>query len=945
MANKLMRRQILFYVIASLLTLPICGLGQIKPKVPVAPDMLFAIGGEDANVSASNMKVDPQGNTYVTGFFSDRYNALDFDPSEGETKLGMEYSSFIAKYSAAGALVWVKPFTGEGYGLDIDRTGNLTIIGRRASPIVRPDNANGYADAFVRHLDKDGNLLWEKLIESGTKDIPIDPDRVRLYQDAQTGYKVSSDDAGNLIGAFSFGGSPDVGGIITAKGTYDGLVVKYDSNGNVLWKFNLGSTGTFNNTALEALVDKENNIIVAGYTDGTVDYNPLGTPVIVTADNTIFIAKYNASGILQWIKTINVNTTRNNIRLVLDGQNNVYINGSSSNTIDFGVPPILTTRSSQDLFIAKYSSGGNLLYHRSMGSEGTTMLNSGITTGSDNSLYLTGSFNGTVDVDPSAAVAQLKSTNTANMYLIKYDDNGNYQWSFTLPGFSYLPNLLNLTYAGDIVRVGAQNIYVDSSDKIFVNGVFASTINFNGTGCGINSLTAKNINNPAGKFNDMFVVRYAPTLEIPVTNNTATEPVATDICPNVDPGLIIGSTPVGSDFTYQWQESLDNRTFTDISDAVSRDFDPPVPDATTYYRRRLVTSECAVLNVSNVITITLLKAATSNTITATTETSICNTGDVGVLLGSFPEAVGKVDYQWQLSTDNVNFTDITGATRRDYDPPIITTTTSYRRLITNIPCNIGTPSDTVTINVVYVPVPTVSAEQTVCVGNDVTLIATGGIRYAWSPALGLSATDVASPIANPTTTTNYTVTVFNGNCITTLQVRVVVVPKPTVNAGADIEITKGGKAQLNAQITDIEGATYSWAPATYLDNTGIANPVASPNASITYKLTVKSANGCFTVSDDVVVNVREQFVIPNVFTPNGDGINDVLAIPGLDTYKQSILTIYNRNGQSIFTSLAHQKPWDGTHSGKPLPVGIYYYVIELNDFEHRRLSGYISLMK
>jgi gliding motility-associated-like protein len=935
-----MRYNIVFYFFALLLTLPVCGFGQ---KVPVAPSMLLDIGGSNANVYAADMKSDAQGNTYVTGKFRDTYNTMDFDPSAGVTALGLNYSGFIAKYSAAGALVWVKPFTGDGNGLDIDRNGNITVIGLRPSEKA-VTNVNSYLDAFTLHLDNNGNVLWEKLIKSGSKDIPVDPNRLITYQDVQTGYNVASDDAGNLIAVFTFGGSPDVEGIVTAKGTGDGLVVKYDTNGNVIWKFNLGATGPFSNSALETLVDKDNNIVVAGYTDGTVNYNPLGTPFNVTAENTMFLAKYSPAGILQWIKTINANANRNNVKLALDSQDNIYINGSFNYQIDFGVAPTLTAKGFQDIFIAKYSSGGNLLYHKSIGASGATMLNAGLATGPDNSLYLTGNFTGKVDVDPSPSVSELSSNGTIDMLLAKYDDNGNYKWAFRVPGIAALSDRINLSF-GEFLPYGFKDVTINSSNEIFVNGTFQLTVNFNGTGCGVNSMTAKNDYDPKSGFADMFIVRYTPTIEIPITNNTATAPVVTDICLGADPSLITGSVPVGDNYTYQWQQSLDNKTFTDITDAVSKDFDPPVIPASTYYRRRLVTSECAVPNISNVVNFTLLETATLNTITAPAVIGFCNAGDAGLIRGSVPKAVGDVDYQWQQSTDNISFTNINGATAKDYDPQLVGITTFYRRLITNLPCTTGMPSNTITITITSVPIPTISAEQTVCIGNAVTITATGGIRYLWSPAAGLSGTDVASPTAAPTTTTNYMVTVFNDNCSTLLQVKIIVVKKPTVNSGADKAIMNGDKVQLNAQVGDADGATYSWTPVTYLDNPTIANPVANPTNDITYRLTVKSANGCFIVSDDVAIAVDEKLFVPNAFSPNGDGINDILTIPGLDAFKQSTLTIFNRNGQQIFKSLAHSKPWDGTYNGKPLPTGTYYYVIELNNPDHKRLSGHISLIK
>ncbi len=926
-----MRLYRIFYFIAVLLTLPVYGFGQ---RVPVAPSMLLGVGGLDAAVYSSSMKFDAQGNIYVTGYFVDRNDKVDFDPSAGVTTLGiMNSSGYVAKYSATGALVWVKLFKGESNGLDVDHNGNVTVIGRRPPELDTPGTF--YLDAFILHFDNNGNKLWEKSILSGSKVVVHDP--MRLFQDLQIGYKVASDDAGNLIAVYTSMGSPDVDGKITVKGNYDGLVVKYDPNGNVIWKFNLGATGTYNNSALEVLVDKDNSIIISGATEGTVDYNPLGTPVNITANSALFLAKYSPDGILQWAKSIKGSLPRYNVRLALDGQDNIYINGSITGPLNFGVAPALTPNGNQDIFFAKYSSDGDVLYQKNIGGSGAAMINSGLVTGHDNSVYLIGNFKGKVDVDPSSSVAELNSNATYGMFLAKYDDNGNYKWAFRVPRIANDGDIYQVAHGEfDYPRRGVQDINVNSLDEIFLTGTFISTVNFNGTGCGVNSLTG---------YTDMFIVRYTPTIEIPVTNNMVTVPVITDICPGIDPGLITGSIPVGDHYTYQWQQSLDNITFTDIIGAVSKDFDPQVLSATIHYRRRLVTSECAAPNISNVITLTPVQSVTVNTITAPPVLGFCNAGNADLISGSVPLGVGVVNYQWQQSTDSISFTNISGATAKEYDPPSLSVTTYYRRLIMHVACNTVLPSNTIVITINSLAEPTVSAEKSVCIGEGITLNATGGIRYSWSPALGLSATNVASPTAKPTTTTNYAVTVYNGYCTKVLQVKVIVVDKPTVNAGADMEIMNGDKVQLDAQVSNVAGATYSWTPANYLDDPTIANPLASPTDQITYRLTVTSASGCFVVSDEVVIDVREKIKIPNAFTPNGDGVNDMLTIPGLDSYKQSTLTFFDRNGQRIFKSVAYPKPWDGTHNGKALPSGTYYYVIELNNSERKRLSGCIFLIK
>jgi gliding motility-associated-like protein len=839
-----MRFNRLLYFLALLLALPVAGFGQ---TVPVAPSMLFNIGMYNTWVSPNSLKFDAQGNFYISGRF---FGLNDFDPSSDAVNVRSVNSQiFVAKYSAAGALVWAKvledyKFAFANIGLDIDRYGNITVIGSHHYIIT---------DAFIWRIDNNGNELWYKQINSGGVN-------------RQTGYKVASDNAGNLIAVFKFQGSPDVDGNVTATGTTDGLVVKYDPNGNVIWKFSLGATGV-NNSVVEALVDKNNNIIIAGYMNGTVNYNPLGTPVNVTANRSMFLAKYSPAGILQWVKNINGSTDYYNITMALDGLDNVYLNGSFNDPLDFGVAPRLTPNGSQDIFIAKYSSGGNLLYHKNFGGTvGALVLNQGMVAGPDGSLYLTGGVKGKADFDPSGLVAEVNTNGAISMFLAKYDDNGNYQWVFGIPGFGSAREGLDVYYLYNVgsdnddglLRLGSRYVNVNSSNEIFLTGKFASTVNFDGTGCGISNLTADGASN-------MFIVRYTPTTLTPVTNNTVAAPALNAVCPGDDPALIIGSTPTGDFDTYQWQESLDSITFTDIRGAVSKDYDPPVITATNYYRRQVIKSVCGVPNFSNVVTVTLLSPVSVNNITAPAVISFCNGGDAGLIRGSVPQANGNVEYQWQQSTDNVSFTDIAGANAKEYDPPPASVTTYYRRLITDAPCSIAIPGNTVSITVNPLPTATVSAEQTIYPGESVTLNATGGSRYSWSPATGLSSASSASPLANPGATTTYSVTIYNGNCSTTLMVKVNVV-------------------------------------------------------------------------------VAGQIVIPNTFTPNGDGINDVLTIDGLDAYKQSILTIFDRNGQQVFKSLAYPKPWDGTHNGKPLPIGTYYYVIELNN-SPKRLSGYINVLK
>jgi gliding motility-associated-like protein len=166
-------------------------------------------------------------------------------------------------------------------------------------------------------------------------------------------------------------------------------------------------------------------------------------------------------------------------------------------------------------------------------------------------------------------------------------------------------------------------------------------------------------------------------------------------------------------------------------------------------------------------------------------------------------------------------------------------------------------SDAFTINVNPLPVANAGADQTSCSGSPVTLSASGGESYSWSPATGLSAPNSASTTATPSTTSVFTVTVTDANnCQATDDVTVTVSPLPNVNAGTDVTICAGQTTQLVGS----GAVSYVWSPATGLSNAGIANPVFSGLTSSNFLLTGTDANGCINTAA-VMVNVNS---LPNV---------------------------------------------------------------------------------
>ncbi len=155
----------------------------------------------------------------------------------------------------------------------------------------------------------------------------------------------------------------------------------------------------------------------------------------------------------------------------------------------------------------------------------------------------------------------------------------------------------------------------------------------------------------------------------------------------------------------------------------------------------------------------------------------------------------------------------------------------------------------------------------------------------------------------------------------------VVNPYPVVSAGPDLHVLEGGQATIKATATGSSAYQYLWTPASYLSNPNVLQPITKPLADITYTLKVTGAGGCSS-SDQVFVKLLLNPEIPNAFSPNGDGINDTWNIKYIDSYPGAIIQVFDRYGKQVFYSTGYNKQWDGTINGKPVPVGVYYYIID-----------------
>lgn len=247
-----------------------------------------------------------------------------------------------------------------------------------------------------------------------------------------------------------------------------------------------------------------------------------------------------------------------------------------------------------------------------------------------------------------------------------------------------------------------------------------------------------------------------------------------------------------------------------------------------------------------------------------------------------------------------------------------------------------------------------SASQSTCENNTVTFIVTASgsyIQYQWQENCGSGWTDISDNLVYSGTQTSQ-LTVSNvspgmdgcmyqcimENLLDTISsqpVMLTVHSLPLAEAGQDTTIMAGNTLQLNAT----GGVSYQWVPSTDLSNPNIPNPVTSTLENISYIVYVTDAFGC-SASDTINITVDEttDIFIPDIFSPNGDGQNDILYVRGKGI-KELDFVIYDRWGEKIFETNDINTGWDGTYKGSKLFTAVFYYYIKAAFYDGNNYEG------
>ena len=262
--------------------------------------------------------------------------------------------------------------------------------------------------------------------------------------------------------------------------------------------------------------------------------------------------------------------------------------------------------------------------------------------------------------------------------------------------------------------------------------------------------------------------------------------------------------------------------------------------------------------------------------------------------------------------------------------------------------------DSNVINMAYLTGSLSPQELIACYGDAIPVFAGGGTKYQWFDNPGFSGVpnDLSCHLCpNPFIKGNignnkyYVVVMNDEGCADTLSVKIDVQPVPFPDVQPkDTTIKYGESVMLSAS-----GAyQFSWYPMGTLDAPYSATPWATPKETTVYTVAGADEYGCLGFDSAIVrLNYRSDLFIPNSFTPNGDGLNDVFGISNLTFQKILAFRIFDRYGNMVFETSDPKKGWDGTIKDKPAPQGVYYYYIHLGyaDDYTEEFKGDITLLR
>lgn len=762
------------------------------------------------------------------------------------------------------------------------------------------------------------------------------------------GQAITLDAEGNIYatGYFSatvdFDAGPGVYNL-TSVAAEDIFITKSDALGNLIWA---KAIGDFRYQAGYAIaLDAIGNIYVTGIFFGTVDFDPgLGETKLVSAGNEdVFILKLANNGNFLWAKKFGGPTNDYSNAIILDNSGNIYLNGYFDGITNFNTDNgifNLTSNGATDVYVCKLSNNGSLIWVKNMGG---TLSDAAYGIGLDglNNVYATGFFFGTSDFDPGTALFNLQATGFGDGFIVKLSATGNFITAARLGGNN---------------EVRCTNLKVDAiGNYLCITGYFDGDADFD-PGNGITTLSTTK-----GE-EDAFVAKYdlnlnliwakqfsGPSFQRPYAIDTdETGNVYTtgyfDASADFDPGpgnytIVAAAIPdafvsklnaagnfvwavkaCGPDFEGGNSIKVSKTGFVHVLGTFNAitDFDPGTEEYKLTASGQsevfmLKLRQCANTPVINTMNVTTCTAFTLNNkrydSTGVYSQSIINSTGCDSILINLQLTINRIinPVTIQICQGSTWFAGGKLQTQSGvYFDTLTTAAGCDSVIITKLTINEN-------------PKPDMGKDRNLCAGQS--LILKPGIfkTYIWQDNSTQAFYNVTKPGI-------YKVTVIDANkCKATAAVNIKKWVIPPAN------FLPGDKTLCTGNILKLNIASYKdylWNDSSFLATKDIRK-------SGIYSLSVTDFNNC-TGTDTIVIKEVSCIVtgIPNAFTPNNDGLNDVFRPIINKVIIQYRMQVFNRTGKKIFQTTDNTKGWDGTYKLQALDAGVYVYLMEFTDSNH-----------
>lgn len=247
-------------------------------------------------------------------------------------------------------------------------------------------------------------------------------------------------------------------------------------------------------------------------------------------------------------------------------------------------------------------------------------------------------------------------------------------------------------------------------------------------------------------------------------------------------------------------------------------------------------------------------------------------------------------------------------------------------------------SDAVTVTIINKVSVNLTGDNNICAGESIQLnteiVQAGnlGVNYVWNPINFFSQQDIANPILTPDTTRTFTLIAYSGSCTPdTQQISVTVNPLPVLGEGQTHRVVEGSPVTLSIPVVSGEPTNYSWTPNYNLSCSDCERPTILANQTERYQLVITDVHGCQDAGDvmvDVIGRCGDDIYVPNTFSPNRDGKNDVFKVRGLADNGLKTFRIFDRWGNLVFETSNIDEGWNGIYNGKPLDSGVFVYYLQ-----------------